>query len=232
MQSISTTKEQFMDKNYQNDFEIKEDKNCKNDDIFMKNCVKKSKKAPKMSNNKKNNYNQIIKETKLDIYARVLLDAFRTIPNVVKILDSVIESRATTISPLGPTGFSCNAFDDVDKIISLTERKEKLLNLYLISKKMIKSLSIEDQKFLVKKFIQRRNSDDLAIELNLNKRNIFRKSNSIITKLCYYLISQNWNADFLEMQIGEDEPWLKDLFKRRAEEYRANIKRSNTAKKS
>ena len=108
---------------------------------------------------------------------------------------------------------------------------EKLLNLYIISKKMLNSLSQTDQDFTVKKFIQRRNIDDLAVELNLNKRNIFRKSNSIITKLCYYLISQNWTADFLELQIGDDEPWLKDIFKRRAEEYRANIKRSKSASK-
>ena len=207
------------------------DKNRKNDELFIKNCVNKAKKSPKMSNIKKSEYNKIIEKTKLNVYARVLIDAFRNIPNIVKILDSIIETRASTISPVGPTGFSYNAFDDIEKVIALTDRKEKLINLYLIAKKMIKSLYPTDQDFLVKKFIQRRNIDDLAIELNINKRNIFRKSNSIITKLCYYLISQNWTADFIEMQIGDDEPWLKDLFKKRAEEYKANNKRAISATK-
>ena len=206
------------------------DKKRKNDDIFMKNCINKCKKSPKLSNDKRKSFNNIIENTKLNIYARVLLDTYRTIPNVIKILDNIIQSRASTISPIGPTGFSYNAFDEVEKVISLTERKEKLLNLYIISKKMLDSLSPADKDFAVKKFIQKHNSDDLATILNLNKRNIFRKSNSVITKLCYYLLSQNWTADFLEMQIGDNEPWIKDLFKKRADQYKANLKRSNTKK--
>lgn len=202
-------------------------KKRKNDGENSEIYTNKAKKPPKMSNNRKKEYTKIIFETKLDIYVRVLLDAYRTIPNVVKILDSIIEKRASTISPIGPTGFSYNAFDEVEKVIHLTERKDKLINLYLISKKMLDSLTPEDRKFALKKFIQKRNSDDLAIELNINRRTIFRKTNSVITKLCYYLISQNWTSDFIELQIGDDEPWLKDILKRKVSEYKANIKRKD-----
>ena len=71
-------------------FDCENNTNLKNQyAIFDKSCRNVSKLS-------KEKMWEEAQKTKLNIYVKTLLEAYRTLPNVIKILDQIIETRAQT----------------------------------------------------------------------------------------------------------------------------------------
>lgn len=167
-------------------------------------------------------------KTKLNIYVKTLLEAYRTLPNVIKILDQIIESRAS--NAMLQSGLFSSTYDEIEKVIELGERKDKLLNLYVITENMLKMLTEKQRKFVEMKFIKKRNIDAIAEELKINKRNVYRNANNIIKILCIKLLEKHWDSKFIAFQIGENEHWLETIFENKLKEEESNNKRKSFSK--
>lgn len=225
MNNTSTNKiENNCDLSIPNQFDCTINKNYKNEHTtFDKSCRNVSKLSAE-------NMWEEAQKTKLNIYVKTLLEAYRTLPNVIKILDQIIESRAS--NAMLSSGLFSSTYDEIEKVIELGERKDKLLNLYVITDNMIKMLSEKQRKFVIMKFIKKRNIDAIAEELNINKRNVYRTANNIIKTLCIKLLERRWDSKFIAFQIGENEQWLETIFQNKLREEEANQKRQANAKKN
>lgn len=155
-------------------------------------------------------------KSELNIYIKVLLEAYKSLPNIINIIDRIIEKRASSIMPVttiyGSNYF--NTFSEMNKVIDLTDRKDKLLNLFVIIENLLDSLNDNDRKIAVLKFVQKNTTEEIAKEMKTTDRTIYRRTNKIIEKLAIYMLKQNWTSEFLKSQIG-NEPWIKELFNKK-----------------
>ena len=176
----------------------------------------------------KNEYEKLVKiasKTDLLIYIKVLLEAYKSLPNIINIIDRIIEKRASTIPMTSIYGNSYySTYTEMNKMINLGARKDKLLNLYVIIENMLDSLDDKDRKIAVLKFVQKNTTEEIAKETNIAERTIYRQVKKIIEKLGVYMLSQNWDTDFIKKQIGQNEPWLEDLFYRKKHEELKKLK--------
>lgn len=203
-------------------------KNCENDKNVIKKDAKYSIMCRNMSNKEKEKLWEKAQKTQLNIYVKTLLEAYRTLPNVIKILDQIIEKRASS-AMLACSGIFSNTYDEIEKVIELSERKDKLLNLYIITDNMLKMLSEKQKQFAIMKFVKKRNIDAIAEELNITKRNVYRNANNLIKQLCIKMLERKWDSEFISLQIGKNEVWLDNIFAKKQQEENANNKRAKTA---
>lgn len=216
---ISTQNENSCDFTSPKHFDCENNTNLKNQyAIFDKSCRIVSKLS-------KEKMWEEAQKTKLNIYVKTLLEAYRTLPNVIKILDQIIESRASNAMLSG--GLFSSTYDEIDKVIELSERKDKLLNLYVICDNMLRMLPEKQRKFAIMKFVKKRSIESIAEELGTTKRSVYRSANNIIKLLCIKLLERNWDTKFIEFQIGENEHWLETIFEKKLKEEEANNKRKN-----
>ena len=89
-------------------------------------------------NNKKNiaNFIKLMSdEQKMKIWIKTLLSVQANLPEIIKSVDKIIEINAQSLSFISDIyNTEKTTFSQVEKVIDLTERKNKLLNIFLISK--------------------------------------------------------------------------------------------------
>ncbi len=166
------------------------------------------------------------------LFVKVLLSANKTIPNTIAILDKIIEERASTcISSSLIYSSALSTYGEIDHVIDLTARKDKLLNIYVMGKELLESLSGDLKDIAVLRYQKRYQVDDIVLALNSSQRTIYRKLKLIDEKLVRYMNLNNWNISFLEDQISS-EPWLKSLYEKKYNEELVNMSRAECKKKN
>ena len=183
------------------------------------NCENKKRKnnfdKQKINKNSKknNNFLKFDNKDKLLAYIKVLFDIYKSLPKIISLIDRIIEKKASTLLPASSIyGDSyLETHNQINKVLDMTERKDKLLNLYIIIENMLNSLNNDDKKFAILRFIKKARVDDIAKEFNLTERSIYRKNSKVLENVYDFMIKQNWNISFLESQIG-NEPWIKEMY--------------------
>lgn len=202
--------------------------NCQTNQKTTKNMLKIDKSCRNMSKLSSSKMWDEAKRTQLDIYVKTLFEIYRTLPNVIKILDQIIESRAS--NAMISNGLFSSTYDEIEKVIELSERKDKLLNLYFIADGMMKMLSEKQRKFANIKFIKKHTTETIAEELGTTKRSVYRCANSIIKQLCLKMLEKKWDSKFIAFQIGENEKWIENIFNSKLKEENSNILRKEKIK--
>jgi len=151
-------------------------------------------------------------EQKMKLWIKTLLSVQSSLPEIIKSVDKIIEINASSLSFVTDIyNTEKSTYAQVEKVIDLTERKNKLLNLYLISKNFMSSVNEEERLFLKRKFIFNWTAEDLAIEYNVSIRTIFRKTEKLIECILEKLKKKNWSLKFLNLQV-KNETWLLEKF--------------------
>lgn len=182
----------------------------------------------------KNFLSEMDDDTKFKFWIKTLLASYNTIPEIIKTVDKIIELQASTVS------FSSDVFNgsnslinQVESLIDLSQRKNSLLNIYIMTKELVKNLSDEDLNFIEKRFVYNWSTEDLSKEFNISARTIYRKIDRIINLIHSRAISKNWSLRFIESQIKQ-ETWLKEKFIKIVSDYFKNAnyqyKNSNHSK--
>jgi len=212
MLELNKKMEQNQEIKYYQEENIDADKNCKNKNKNIEKHVKNC----KINKNFEEKLLNIAYKSDLIIYIKVLLDAYKSLPNIINVIDKIIEKRASTLVPTSAIYGSnyYNTFSEMNKVIDLTERKDKLLNLFVIIENLLDYLTDDERKIAVLKFVQKNTTEDIAKEMNTTDRTIYRKTNKIIEKLAIYMLNQNWTTEFLKSQIGR-EPWIEESFRKK-----------------
>ncbi len=145
-------------------------------------------------------------------WSKTLLGIYRYLPRVTYAYDNLVKSRAYNSSA---TNSFLLGFNDIMKvantIINLTERKNNLINLKVLTDKVLCDIDLSSAKILVMKFIDGKKSNEIANLLHLGKRTYFRKLNFALESFANMLTRLNYTDYKLENMI-KDEKWILRLY--------------------
>ena len=189
----------------------------KNLDLNTSNSSNKTKQL------KLKNYIQTMNdETKFKFWIKTLISSQSTIPEIIKAVDKIITIQASSVSFASDIyNKNKSTYSQVEKVIDLTERKNSLVNIYVMTKEMTKSLTSENYDFMERKFVYNWNVEDLAKYYNISTRTVYRKTDKIINDIYGFCVNNKWNLKFIEMQTRE-EGWLKEKFIKLVNDYFKN----------
>lgn len=149
---------------------------------------------------------------KMKLWIKTLLSAYSNLPEIIKSVDKIIELNASSLSFTSDIyNAEKSTYAQVERVIDLTERKNKLLNIYLIAKNLFSSVSEEDRIFLKRKYVYNWTAEDLATEYNVSIRTIFRRTEKLIDKIYETISRRNWSINFINLQV-KGEAWLCERF--------------------
>lgn len=158
-------------------------------------------------------------EQKIKFWIKTLLSSYSTFPELIKTIDKIIELQASTVSFSSDVyNGSKSTYDQVERVIDLTERKNSILNIYFVTQKMLKKINSDDYDFLEKRFMYNWKIDELAGEYNVTARTIYRRIEKLIDEIYHNLKLNNWSLSFIELQV-KDEGWLKARYNKQLVEY-------------
>lgn len=161
----------------------------------------------------------LTEEQEQKFWIKTLLATHSKIPEIIKAVDKIIELQATSISFMSDIyNREKSTLNQVEKVIDLSERKNNLLNIYIMSKKLTKNLSFTDADFIEKKFVYNWTSEDLAKEFNVSVRTVFRKIDKLISEIYETTKRNNWSLRFFKSQV-KNERWLQEKFVKQVSEY-------------
>lgn len=169
--------------------------------------------------------NLLGEEQKIKFWIKTLLSVHNNIPEVIKAVDKIIEIQASSISFITDIyNTEKSTLNQVEKVIDLSERKNNLLNIYLISQHLFSSVGDDERLFLERKFIFNWTADELAAEYNVSSRTIFRKTEKLIDKIYLSTKRKNWTLKFITLQV-KTESWLNEKFKNLVKDYYLSTKK-------
>ena len=202
---------------------MSEKQNCFKDDLdenFLENKNKlKDFKILKI----KNFINNLTDEQKMKFWIKTLFASYSTLPEIIKTIDKIIELQASSMSFVTDIyNVEGSAMNQVEKVINLSERKNNLLNIYIMVGELYKSLDIESVDIIEKKFLYGYSAESLARDLGYSSRTIYRKIDKIIDDVYLLCKKRNWRVTFIESQLKE-EGWIKQRYLKSVTEYFKNI---------
>ena len=178
----------------------------------------------KLENELKAYINLLSDEQKTKFWIKTLFSVYSNIPEVIKAVDKIIEIQASSMSFINDIyGTEKSTLSQVEKVIDLSERKNNLLNIYLITKNLFSTVSDEDKLFLERKYIFNWTADELATEYNVSSRTIFRKLEKLIDSVYLSTKRKNWSLKFITLQV-KNESWLSEKFKKIIRDYYLSTK--------
>lgn len=173
----------------------------------------------KQKNKDLQNYVKLLSdEQKTKLWIKTLISVQSNLPEIINSVDKIIEVNASSLSfATDIYNAEKSTMSQVEKVIDLTERKNKLLNVYLISKNLLSSLCESERVFIKRRFIYNWTAGELAQEEDVSIRTIFRRTDKILGKIYEFTKRKNWSLGFILMQV-KNEPWLHAKFNRYAKD--------------
>ena len=176
--------------------------------------------------------NNLSKEQKFKFWIKTLFSSFSTLPEIIKTVDKIIELQASSTSFVSDIyNAEKSAYKQVEKVINLSERKNNLLNIYIMVKELYKRLDGESVEIIEKKYLYNYSIDEVARDMGFSSRTIYRKIDKIVDSVYDQCRQKNWSLEFIESQL-KDEDWIKDRFFKIATEYFKNINYAENYKMS
>lgn len=157
-------------------------------------------------------------EQKTKLWIKTLISVQTNLPEIINSVDKIIEVNASSLSfATDIYNAEKSTMSQVEKVIDLTERKNKLLNIYLISKNLLNSLSENERVFIKRKFIYNWTAEELAQDEDVSVRTIFRRTDKILEKIYEFTKRKNWALGFILTQV-KNESWIHEKFNRFAKD--------------
>lgn len=195
-----------------------------------KNATNKVKNGEKICEN--HNHDAFFKESdmSLTVWVKALLLSFGYIPNIIKLVDKAIASKAE--SPIQGSlifgDYKHGTYNQVEELLDMQERKLSLINIYTFVKTMVSSLDKKYQEFIDLKFVKKRTVSYISQELDIDERTAFRWSNNVINKLVIYCKENNYTSYFIESQLTR-EGWIKEVYKKCYQKLINNYSKSSSS---
>ncbi len=143
-------------------------------------------------------------------WAKTILYVHKYLERITEGIDKLVEREA-----MNSYYFSSTRENDVakvaNKIIELTERKKRLINIKVLTENCLKSIDNLQARILIGKYINEEPCEILAQRLNLAERTFFRKlkeaEESFSKALCRYGFNDEKISSYLK-----GESWIIDVY--------------------
>lgn len=147
-------------------------------------------------------------------WMRVLLYTHDALPNLIKILEDIIDDRALAKTlGLGLNIFKESTYDQVEQMLKMLERKRNLNELYFAVEDMIACLSDKSKKMIEIRFLERKSAAEAAEMLGLNERTVQRRTERLLDEMTFLAPKYSLTADELLFRLGNKEPWMLNWFR-------------------
>lgn len=171
-------------------------------------------------------------ETRFKFWIKTLLSSYSNFPEIIRTLDKIIELQASTVSFSNDVFNGTNSLEcQVEQVIDLTQRKTAILNIYIMTRELLKVLPEIDLDFIEKKFVYNWSVEDLSKEYNFSPRTIYRKIDKLIDIIYKNGIDHHWTLRFIESQTSK-EHWLKERYYKCISDYFKNSNYQNSEEKT
>lgn len=149
-------------------------------------------------------------DKELICYIRTLMSVKKFIPNIMSVIDAISDKIACN-----PFFASNNIFGDekngtlsqMNRLIDLGQRRDSLINLNLFIEDLINSLDERNRKFIKLKFIEKQSPANIAAELEVTERQVYRINKSVLLKLLSIAKRKNYSVCFIKFQL-KSEQWV------------------------
>lgn len=162
----------------------------------------------------------------LTTWIRTLLAIYPTLPNIERVISSIIESRACSLnSCYAPNGqMKYSSYEHVNRVLQIIERKDKIIDLYHSIRDLLKILSKEEMRFVEMRFFHRVKPEKIATILGVSRRSVYRYTTRIIDKIALDCMDKGISSLYLKNKV-EGESWIFAQYDKIAEDLQANVKR-------
>ncbi len=202
-------------------------KNCINDNILHENACNNAKNCNKSAKNicKCKSVNDA-KRAQIQAYVKTLFTIYPSLPNIIKVIDNIVLSRASSIVPVRSVYTGVNStISEIEKVIDMSDRKMKLLSIVGLAREILAVLSVRDYEIVDLKFFKQMKVSSIASRLEIDERSVFRRINKAIDNCVAFCQASKFDQIFFENQF-KGEGWIKEIFGKCMSEIKANNQRS------
>ena len=152
-----------------------------------------------------------------NIWAKTILKSYRYLERIADAIDKMIEQRGLYSMNMNSSNYYYNNILSVsDKLIELSERKIKLINLKILTEKGLLNCGRTYANLLIAKYINGKRNEEIMEMYNLPTRTFYRKVMKAEERFEMALEGLGYDNKNLT-KLLEKEMWLMEL-KRRYEE--------------
>ncbi len=143
-------------------------------------------------------------------FAKTILVVYGSLAKTVSQIDRLVYRRALATHSSSGCGF-CNTEKQIEDIVALINKKNKLINLKLLADEVFACLDKETRDLLYDKYIARLNRQTMAKKLNVSTRTYYRKLDRAETSFAKECLLRGVD-DKTFKQDYFDQNWLKTVY--------------------
>lgn len=143
-------------------------------------------------------------------WSKTILSIFNYLEEMSETLDKIVNDTAVRSNNRTLMDYQTTTYQ-TNKIIELTDRKRKILNLKVIVENTINKISNLDNYILKLAYIEGIKSEFIAQMLNVSLRTFFRLKTIAIENFKYELIKMGYGLDFFKKEY-ECEKWIVAIY--------------------
>ncbi len=144
-----------------------------------------------------------------ELWGKTLLSLYRHFGVMANSIDNLVR-RIGINSAFRHTIYDSTIVDS-NKILELTERKIKIINLKVIVENILAELNMKDLKILTLCYVDGVEYKKIIKLLNINQRTFFRRKEIAIARFSNKLAEIGYDADKLEKYL-HNENWIKNTY--------------------
>ena len=147
-------------------------------------------------------------------WMRVLLQTHDALPNLVKIIEDIVDDRALAKTlGLGLNVFKENTYNQVEQMLRFLDRKRNLKELYESVETALGLVSDKSKEMARIRYIEHKSAAEAAAELGLGQRTVQRRTERLLDEMRSLAFVCNIEPEKLLWSLGRDEPWMLKWFR-------------------
>lgn len=146
---------------------------------------------------------------KSNLWTKTILTVYKYLDRIAGAIDKLVERNAMNSYY---SAFTNNGVENLaDKIIELSERKVKLINIKVLTEKTLEKMEKESAQLLIEKYIDNDKSETIAQRHNFPMRTYFRRQSQAEDAFTAYLALQGFCEERLNEYLA-GENWIIEVY--------------------
>jgi hypothetical protein len=144
-------------------------------------------------------------------WAKTLLNVYKYLETVIDAIDKIVMKSALNSYYFNGNNVSQNGVMAVaNKIINLSERKVKLINVKVLVDRAIEQCGELNAQLLIERYMDDDSAEMIATRHNLNIRTYFRRLAQAEQSMCNAMAKMGYDSKKLSSYLS-DEKWIIEI---------------------
>jgi len=139
---------------------------------------------------------------KVQAWIKALFTVYPSLPNIISVIDNIVMQRASSVVPYSQVyNGSVSTVREIEKVIDMSERKNKILNIVALIREVLSTLSTNDYEIVEMKFFRRMKTSSISSKLNIDERSVFRRIKKALERSTSVCLSSGYDSLFIEKMV-------------------------------